>query len=144
MTMQTDVRLGPVDTDQPVVMVDDDELDIEAACRGLGKSGIANPFVSYASGPAFLEHLAAVEAGKAKLPAVVLLDINMPLTSGFEVLQQLRANPLFAKRPFVTMLTSSNHENDRKLALSGGANDYLTKPQNYREYTEFFSQLFEH
>ncbi len=141
--MQTKDRLGLVSADSPVIMVDDDELDIEAATRGLRRTNISNPFLAFGDGPPFLRYVDAVYRGDAGMPAVVLLDINMPLMTGFEVLKKLRNYKAFAENPHVFMLTSSTHENDRKRALAAGANDYLVKPQDYRQYSAFFELLFD-
>ncbi|MGB5347105.1 MAG: response regulator [Woeseia sp.] len=143
MTMQTKDRLGLVSADSPVIMVDDDELDIEAATRGLRRTNISNPFLAFGDGPPFLRYVDAVYRGDAGMPAVVLLDINMPLMTGFEVLKKLRNYEAFAENPHVFMLTSSTHEKDRKRALAAGANDYLVKPQDYRQYSAFFELLFD-
>ncbi len=62
-------------------------------------------------------------------PAVdlVLLDVMLPYTDGFELLAQLRANPDWKDVP-VIILTSRTREHDAVRALSLGADDYLTKP----------------
>jgi DNA-binding response OmpR family regulator len=62
-------------------------------------------------------------------PAVdlVLLDVMLPYTDGFELLAQLRANPAWNGVP-VIILTSRTREHDAVRALSLGADDYLTKP----------------
>lgn len=127
----------------PIVMVDDEELDIEAAQRGLQKSELENEFLSFNDGQPFLDYLEEVKAGKSGYPALVLLDINMPLMSGFEVLTIVRSEAEFAEIPIVSMLTSSTHDADQERALEVGANDYLIKPSNYNDYTEFFNALFE-
>jgi DNA-binding response OmpR family regulator len=62
-------------------------------------------------------------------PAVdlVLLDVMLPYADGFELLERLRANPLWKNVP-VIILTSRTREHDAVRALSLGADDYLTKP----------------
>ena len=62
-------------------------------------------------------------------PAVdlVLLDIMLPYTDGFELLARMRANPIWKDVP-VIILTSKTREHDAVRALSLGADDYLTKP----------------
>lgn len=61
------------------------------------------------------------------LPALILLDINMPKKSGLEVLQWIRQQPDFKSSP-VLMFTSSTRQEDMDNARQLGANDYLLKP----------------
>ncbi len=58
---------------------------------------------------------------------LVLLDVMLPYTDGFELLEKLRAHEAWAKTP-VIVLTSRTREHDAVRALSLGADDYLTKP----------------
>ena len=62
-------------------------------------------------------------------PAVdlVLLDVMLPYTDGFELLEKLRTNPAWKDVP-VIILTSRTREHDAVRALPLGADDYLTKP----------------
>jgi DNA-binding response OmpR family regulator len=62
-------------------------------------------------------------------PAVdlVLLDVMLPYTDGFELLERLRGNPIWKDVP-VIILTSRTREHDAVSALGLGADDYLTKP----------------
>lgn len=139
--MEAKIRIRPDAREGAIVMVDDEELDIEAAQRGFRKAGLDNVFLSFSDGPPFLDYLQKVRNGEEPFPALVLLDINMPLMSGFDVLRKLRADPKFVEVPVVTMLTSSTHDRDREAAIAGGANDYLIKPNNYNDYTDFFVQV---
>jgi DNA-binding response OmpR family regulator len=69
--------------------------------------------------------LERIDAG----PAVdmVLLDVMLPYTDGFELLARLRTNPEWKDVP-VIILTSKTREHDAVRAMSLGADDYLTKP----------------
>ena len=58
---------------------------------------------------------------------LVLLDIMLPYTDGFELLACLRANPDWQSVP-VIILTSKTREHDAVRALELGADDFLTKP----------------
>lgn len=58
---------------------------------------------------------------------LVLLDVMLPYTDGFELLAQLRANPAWTGVP-VIVLTSRTREHDAVRALGLGADDYLHKP----------------
>lgn len=66
-----------------------------------------------------------LESFKRGMPDVVMLDIQMPGMSGFEVLQALREKD---QNVPVLMLTSQLHASDVALALDAGADDYVRKP----------------
>jgi len=65
-------------------------------------------------------------------PDLILLDVMLPMLNGFQVLQQLKANPATAAIP-VIMLTARGHERDIAAGLEGGADDYLIKPFSFPE-----------
>lgn len=65
-------------------------------------------------------------------PSLVLLDINLPGMSGFELCRRLRSEASTAKVP-ILMLTARLNESDRVLGLELGADDYITKPFSMRE-----------
>ena len=60
-------------------------------------------------------------------PDIVLLDLNLPNTSGFEILNEIRS---FSNVPII-MLTVRSADEDVMRALEAGADDYITKPFNY-------------
>jgi len=70
---------------------------------------------------------AGVELIRQEIPDVLILDINLPDISGFEVLKQVR---LFSSLP-VIILTVRADDNDVLRGLEAGADDYITKPFNY-------------
>jgi DNA-binding response OmpR family regulator len=65
-------------------------------------------------------------------PALVILDINLPLMSGFELCRRLRRDEETARIP-VLVLTARTDESDRVLGLQLGADDYVVKPFSMRE-----------
>lgn len=96
----------------PVVMVDDDDVDIELMRRCHGKSDLTNAFLSFLGGDPFLDHMQTVKGGDAEMPAIVMLDINMPMKNGFEVLAELRADGHFMELPVVLFLSNSDNPRD--------------------------------
>jgi adenylate cyclase len=74
----------------------------------------------------------AIEMARAKRPALVVLDVDMPSMDGFEVCARLKLDPKTADIP-VLMLTAMSDVRFRIKGLQLGADDYLTKPYNYRE-----------
>jgi chemotaxis family two-component system response regulator Rcp1 len=68
-----------------------------------------------------------VQSANGGLPDLVLLDINMPKKNGFEVLAELKSDPVLRKLPVVVFSTSDSQEYvDR--AYDQGANTFITKP----------------
>jgi len=65
-------------------------------------------------------------------PNLVLLDLNLPHMSGFELCRRLRAEATTARVP-ILMLTARADESDKVLGLNIGADDYITKPFGMRE-----------
>jgi CheY-like chemotaxis protein len=68
-------------------------------------------------------------------PGILLLDLRMPGKNGFEVLQDLRAHPIWKWLPVVILSTSSQQE-DKQLAYRCGANGYFVKSPHYKELRE--------
>jgi two-component system chemotaxis response regulator CheY len=69
----------------------------------------------------------ALESCRAKVPDVVLLDWNMPVMSGIEFLEQLRAIPDI-EQPVVVFCTTENDMEHIQRAIEAGANEYIMKP----------------
>ena len=65
-------------------------------------------------------------------PSLVLLDVNLPLMSGFELCRRLRRDEETSRIPII-MLTARTEESDRVLGLQLGADDYVLKPFSMRE-----------
>jgi len=71
---------------------------------------------------------------KFPLPVLMLLDLNMPMRNGFEVLEWLRVQPGL-KRLSVVILTASLREEDVDRAFDLGANAFLVKPSSIEALT---------
>lgn len=67
----------------------------------------------------------AVENAVQKYHDLIILDINLPVFDGFEVLRQIKEKGVLSR---VLMLTARGEINDRVAGLKAGADDYLTKP----------------
>lgn len=69
----------------------------------------------------------ALQKALAQLPDLILLDLQMPLRTGYEVLEELRKDPRQAALPIIA-LTASAMQGDRERALAAGFTGYLAKP----------------
>ena len=70
------------------------------------------------------EALAIIRGQK---PDLVFLDVMMPKVNGFQVTEQVRADPTLANVKII-LLTAKGQESDREVGKQAGANDYMTKP----------------
>jgi CheY-like chemotaxis protein len=84
-----------------------------------------------------LEALDIIETGDYK-PNVILLDINMPIVNGFELLAQLKKIPAYKAIPVLVLTTSSNPRDVTK-ASELGASGFITKPTHFQEYLNLAS-----
>ena len=74
------------------------------------------------------------------MPGLILLDINMPGSNGFDVLRTIKANPKYKNIP-VIMLTSSNSEEDIARSYENGACSYISKPLNFNDFVKIITQF---
>jgi CheY-like chemotaxis protein len=69
----------------------------------------------------------ALQKARAEAPDLILLDLQMPRRTGYEVLLELRSDPRHAALPIIA-ITASAMQGDRERALAAGFTGYLTKP----------------
>ena len=113
-----------------ILVVDDNRDDISLLLRSFKQVGIENPVKACWGADEAIEFLHTQE-----LPALVLLDLKMPLKDGFYVLNRIRSNPDW-KDLIVIVLTTSSDVADIRLAYELGANSFLTKPFNLNEFRD--------
>lgn len=120
-----------------ILLVEDNDADAELTGMAFADACIANPLVRVADGQAALDYLFAQGPFASRdaddIPAVVLLDLNLPRLSGIEVLKAIRAHPRVKHLP-VIVLTSSDEDRDRLAAYDNHANSYIQKPVDYDQF----------
>ena len=114
-----------------ILYVEDEETDVMLLQHVLAKAGIHNPVRTARDGKVAMDYLAGHPPFDDRqlhpLPGLVLLDLNLPYLSGFEVLEWIRQQPQLRRLP-VVIFTSSNRPDDIIRAYDAGANAYLVKP----------------
>ena len=118
---------------KPVLVVEDSAEDFTALGRAFRKHALQNPVLRCEDGDQALDYLQGY--GKrpqwpAALPAIILLDLNMPGTDGRTVLQILKHDPKLHHIPVIIFTTSANNR-DIEECYRLGANSYMTKPISY-------------
>ena len=131
-------------TKADVLLVEDLEADATLAKRALKKSGYVHSLHWVEDGEAALDYLFARGAYQSRdakaTPKLVLLDLKLPKVNGLEVLEALRKEELCHLLPVVVM-TSSREPSDIRQAYEKGANSYLVKPMDYKQYTDLLREM---
>jgi CheY-like chemotaxis protein len=102
-----------------ILIVDDKATSRELLRTVLEKQGYA--VIEAADGEE------ALQKTRSHNPDLILLDLQMPIRNGYEVLGELRPDPRYAVLPIIA-LTASAMQGDREKALAAGFTGYLTKP----------------
>lgn len=127
----------------PILVVEDSDEDFTALRRAFRKHALRHPVLRCADGDQALEYLQG--GGKHPdwpnvLPAIVLLDLNLPGTDGRTVLQIIKQDPVLRTIPVIIFSTSANAR-DVSECYRSGANSYLTKPLGYTVLEEKVSLI---
>ena len=102
-----------------ILVVDDEPFILRALTFVLNREGYRT--LSACNGD---EALARIREAK---PSLVFLDVMMPRRNGFEVCQEIKADPGTAGTHII-LLTAKGQESDRARGMAVGADEYMTKP----------------
>ena len=120
-----------------ILLVEDNPSDVALAQRAFEKAKILNPLIVAEDGQEALDYLFD---NANHLPALVLLDLKLPVIDGIEVLKRIRANEHTRRIP-VVILTSSKEEQDVAMSYDIGVNSYIRKPVDFFQFAEAIKQL---
>ncbi len=124
-----------------VVMADDDADDCMLAREAFTASGVRASFACVEDGIELLDYLTQICApGKNDLPALILLDLNMPRKDGRAALVEIKSQPLLKSIPIV-ILTTSGEQRDIEFATRAGADAFITKPDSFDKWVEMMKSL---
>lgn len=127
-----------------ILLVEDNDDDAELTERAFREAKIGNPIVRMEDGVEALDYLFGrgdyADRDTGDLPAIVLLDLNLPRLNGLEVLAAMRADERTRHLP-VVVLTSSTEERDRLAAYDQHVNSYVKKPVDYDQFVSAARQL---
>ena len=104
-----------------IVAVDDSNMVLKTLKNVLDKEEYE--LHAFSSGTRALEYLEQ----KEKIPDLIILDIEMPIMNGYDVLKRIK-QILHLRLVPVLFLTSNNAKKEVMKAVSGGVNDYMVKP----------------
>jgi len=123
----------------PVLYAEDEPDDIFFMRYIWELVGIPNPLVEVKDGQEAIDYLAGQgtfsDRKQYPLPCLLLLDLNMPGKSGFDVLRWIRQQPNLTSLK-VVVVSGSNQEADIATARSLGITDYIIKPSGLHTLLE--------
>lgn len=82
----------------------------------------------------------ALAVARRERPGLMLLDLNMPLKSGYQVCEELKGDPE-TRSIYVILLTAKGQESDRARGQAAGADEYITKPFSPRKLGQRMSEI---
>ena len=125
--------------DKLILVVEDNPDHLELTVLTLRNQGVTAEIEVASDGAQALNYLFGQETyssrNTARQPSFVMLDMKLPKLSGLDVLRAIRGNPLTALVP-VVMLTSSSEHSDMLACYESGANGFVRKPVNFKEFTD--------
>ncbi len=130
--------------DRTVLYVEDEENDAFLVRFGFQRAGLENPLKVVTDGKDAIEYLSGSgrysDRQQFPVPALVLLDLNLPVINGLEVLEWIRNQDGLRALP-VVVFSSSDQAHDRQRAEELRANDYIVKPVNLGRMEEIIRSL---
>lgn len=124
--------MAPMGTMTKILYVEDNEDNIYMLSRRLEREGYE--IIVAKNGEQ------GVAMARAETPALILMDLSLPILNGWEATQQLKASPETRDIPVIG-LSAYAMTGDREKALAAGCDDFATKPVEFRRLLEKIQAL---
>ncbi|MCC7449122.1 MAG: response regulator [Anaerolineae bacterium] len=127
-----------------ILLIEDDPGHARLVEKNLRRSGIMNKIIALPDGQTAIDYLFSEgEYANEKLPTVpmlVLLDLNLPVLDGYQVLQRIKGDERTKYIP-VVILTTTDDQREVARCYELGCNIYITKPVEYDQFSEAIRKL---
>lgn len=126
-----------------ILLVEDDPAHAELIETNLRRGSLKNPIIRAENGREALDYLhcqGAWSGTERPNSLLVLLDLNMPVLDGVEVLRTVKSDPSLRRIP-VIVLTSTDEPREIESAYDIGCNAYVTKPVRYQAFADTIQGL---
>jgi len=128
-----------------VLLVEDDLNDIFLVQRAFKKARISNPLQIVTDGEKAIQYLQGrgpySDRSLYPIPKLIVMDINMPGKSGFEVLEWLKSRQQPLHTIPIVIVSSSDNPEDINRAYDLGANAYMVKPMDFKAVEHLFQSI---
>lgn len=122
---------------QPILVVEDDDVDVMTIQRAFKEIRVTNPVVRQENGEMAIDYL---RDPSNALPCIILLDLNMPVMSGIEFLEIIKADENLRRIP-VIVLTTSKEQEDKINSFNFSVAGYMAKPVDYRHFVDVMRSI---
>ena len=127
-----------------ILLIEDNEYEAKLTIHNFKKHNLANHLVHLKNGALAADFIFATgdyrDRDMSIQPKIILLDINLPLISGMEILQMIKNDERTKNIP-VVILTSSRDSQDISQGYTLGANSYIVKPVEYKAFSKTITEL---
>ncbi len=125
------------------LLVEDDDDHAELVKYSMRSGDGSNQLERVCNGMEAIQYLKQESPfSEARRPDVILLDLNMPMVNGHEVIEFVKNDPDLKTIP-VVVLTTSNAQGDRTQAYESYANSYVVKPVDFKMFQQMILDLEE-
>ena len=126
-----------------ILLVEDDPGHARLIEKNLRRSNITNEIVTLSDGQQAVDYLfgeGQYAQAKRPSPMLVLLDLNMPVLDGYQVLQRMKSDDSTKRIP-VVILTTTDDIREVERCYDLGCNVYITKPVDYEQFSEAIRKI---
>ena len=123
--------------------MEDDPGHVLLIEKNLRRAGVTNEIIKMDDGGRAVEFLfreGEFAAASTPMPLLILLDLNLPVLNGLQVLQRIKADERTRRIP-VVMLTTTDSQQEITRCYDLGCNIYIVKPVDYVKFSETIRNL---
>jgi CheY-like chemotaxis protein len=120
-----------------ILLVEDDPGHARLIEKNLRRSNITNEIITVSDGQQALDSLSGSEC---PAPLLMLLDLNLPVLDGYQVLERMKADERTRRIP-VVILTTTDDRREVSRCYDLGCSVYVTKPVDYQQFVEAICKL---
>jgi len=129
--------------DVSILLVEDDPGHARLIEKNLRRSNITNEIVKLSDGQQALDYLfgeGEYAGSERRSPLLVLLDLNLPLLDGYQVLKRMKGAERTKRIP-VIILTTTDDAREVARCYDLGCNVYMTKPVDYEQFSDAIRKI---
>lgn len=121
-----------------IIIVEDDLSHAKLIIKNLKRAGVNNEITHLDNGQKVIDYFN--NNYQSDCHYLILLDLNLPILNGYEVIKNIRSNAFTKNIPIIVLTTTDNPE-EIEHCYSLGANLYLTKPIIYNDFVDAIKKL---